>query len=321
MESVIIHTSMKKAIIFLLFTLYSLASAPYARAQQFIYVTVTPTIATESALLATESASLASPSANEHQMLQQIKKEDITNPEEEEAKREFFVLFAKRQISEPTWSNIMAFAVQYAVRTGVPANTVMLILLLPFLASIVAFFRHIIGLPSLGLIVPIALSITLLSTGLTAGFILLATILFASTVARITLKRLRIMQLPKIALSVWVVALFVFLALTASASIGILAVKNLSIFPVLLLILLSERIVELQLERNPGETLLITAVTLALGVLGYVLLSSPFLRQMVLLYPESILLVIPIDIAIGRYFGLRLSEYIRFSSILNHGSK
>ena len=116
--------------------------------------------------------------------------------------------------------NIMAFLIQTSVKSGVPSRTVILILLLPMLATIIAFIRHVIGLPSIGMLVPVALSITLLSTGITAGLILLGTIIFASTVARILLKKVRIMQLPKMAFSMFIVSIFLFLALTVSALAG-----------------------------------------------------------------------------------------------------
>ena len=266
------------------------------------------------------SAAKASQSAKEKEEIEKIKKGDVTQPEEEEEKREFLRLFKNRPADEPTITNFMAWAVQYAVKSGVPANTIILILLLPFLASIVAAFRHIIGLPSLGLLVPIAFSITLLATGISAGAILLAAILLASGLARFLLKRLRIMQLPKMALSMLVVAIFIFIALTGSAAAGILTVKQLSIFPVLLFILLSDRIVALLLERSTSETIQITLITLILGLLGFFLLSFEPIQHFIILYPESVLLLIPIDIIIGRYFGLRVSEYFRFAPLKQHGS-
>ena len=151
--------------------------------------------------------------------------------------------------------------------------------------------------------------------------ILLAAIVLASTFARILLKRVRIMQLPKMALSIFVVAIFVLIALVVSGTYGLITVKDLSIFPVLLLILLGERVVALQLERNIREAITITFITLVLGIVGFFLLAYIPLRNTVLLYPETILILIPINIAIGRYFGLRLVEYYRFKQILRHGSK
>ena len=102
---------------------------------------------------------------------------------------------------------------------------------------------------------------------------------------------------------------------------GILVVKQLSIFPVLLLILLSEQIIAVQQERSAQEMIIISMVTFAIGILGFLLLSSTHLRNTVLLYPEFTLLLVPLNIIIGRYFGLRLMEYFRFSSIMRHASK
>lgn len=291
---------------------------PFTHAQTAPFLSPIPNTM-EDFSLATGSG-MATPSART--ILQEpLNKEDVTKPEEQKEKEEFLALFSKRPVREPTWTNFIAYSVQYAVRVGIPANTIMLILLLPFIATLVVFARQVIGLPSLGMLVPIALSITLLATGLTAGFILLSAILAGSAISRFILKRVRIMQSPKIALSILVVAIFVLTALTGSASIGILTVRRLSIFPVLLLILLSERVVSLFLERTVWETVRITSVTLILGILGYIFLSSAFLRQIVLLYPETVLVLIPVNFAIGRYFGVRLSEYFRFAKTINHGSK
>ncbi len=272
-------------------------------------------------LESTDSSQESSPSSSEKEKLEKLKEEDITKPEEERQREEFLALFSTRQIDKLTPLNFMGYLVQYSVKAGVPANTVILILLLPFLATLIVFIRQIIGLPSLEMLVPIALSITLISTGLTAGGILLITILLASTIARITLKKIRIMQLPKIALSILVVAIFVFISLTVSASIGILAVKQLSIFPVLLLILLSEKTVAVQLSLGPREAFLITFMTLLLGLAGYIILSSETLRSFVLLYPEVILALVPVNIIMGRYFGLRLTEFYRFSTLRKYANQ
>lgn len=271
--------------------------------------------------VASESALIASASAKEQEELAKLKKQDVTSPESIEDKNIILQLFKQRPADTLTPLNAPAYLVQSAVKSGVPSRTIILILLLPMLATIIAFIRHVIGLPSIGMLVPVALSITLLSTGITAGLILLATIIFASTVARILLKHVRIMQLPKMALSMFIVSIFIFLVLTVSGIAGILVVKQLSIFPVLLLILLSEQIISVQLERSAQETIIITMVTFAIGILGFMLLSSTHLRNTILLYPELIFLLIPINIIIGRYFGLRLMEYFRFTPILRHGSK
>ncbi len=295
-----------------------LVNAEYSHAQ----IRLAPTTAEEELddELATESAT-SSPSAEELEELRRIAEEDVTRPEEPASRDEILVLFENRPVENLTPFNFAAYSVQESVKAGVPSRTIILILLLPMLATIIAFIRHVVGLPSIGLLVPIALSITLLSTGVTAGLILLASIILGSTFARLILRKLRIMQLPKMALSMFIVSIIIFATITIAAMSGILVVRQLSIFPVLLLILLSEQIISVQLERSFQEMLVITLVTFALGMVGYVVLSAQVIRNTFLLYPELIFLLIPINILIGRYFGLRILEYFRFSSISRHAGK
>lgn len=269
--------------------------------------------------IASDSAE-ASASAREKEAIEKLQQQDVTRPEGPEDEQAL-ALFKQRPADQLTLTNVMAFLVQASVESGVPSRTVILILMLPMLATIIAFIRHVIGLPSIGMLVPVALSITLLSTGITAGLIMLATIIFSSTIARILLKKVRIMQLPKMAFSMFIVSIFLFLSLTVSAMAGILVVKQLSIFPILLLILLSEQLISVQQERSAQEMIIITLVTFTIGILGFLMLSSQTLRNTILLYPEFILVLIPLNILIGRYFGLRLMEYFRFYSIMRHAGK
>jgi hypothetical protein len=245
----------------------------------------------------------------------------VTEPEAEQQKKEVLTLLNKRATGDISFTNFLPYAVLYTVKAGVPANTITLILLLPLLATIIVSFRYLIGLSGLGLLVPIALSITLLATGITPGLILLSAILLSSFFSKFVLKRIRIMQMPKMALSMFFVAIFLVATLTASAVFGIFDVTKLSIFPILLCLILSDRIVALFMERNLEETILTTAVTLLLGMLGFIILSLDYIRSLVLLYPELIFLLIPINILIGRYFGLRVTEYIKFQPVIKHGSK
>jgi len=273
-------------------------------------------LATDSALFASEAARLASPSADEIEKLEAAKKEDITQPEQPEQRGEIFELFAKRPVQSPGITNFLAFTVQTAIAQGLPANTIILILLLPFLASGIAFVRHILGLPTLGILVPLALSITLVATGIASGLLLLAIVLLGTMIARVMLKKIRIMHMPKLALSMLLLSLIVFGALVTGAFYGVLSVKKLSIFPVLLMILLSERLMSLQLERQFRDMIVILFTNIVLGILGFFILSSQSTQNLVLLYPELIFLLIPINIAVGRYFGLRVTEIFRFHDVL-----
>src|SRR5687767_14568666 len=91
-----------------------------------------PEVATENGVLSEATGSgEATDSAIKVFEVPDLQNIDITKPEESEAKEDVFVLFQKRVIDNPFPFNFVAYAVQESVRIGVPANTIVLILLVP----------------------------------------------------------------------------------------------------------------------------------------------------------------------------------------------
>jgi hypothetical protein len=248
-------------------------------------------------------------------------KQDLTKPEEEEEKTDIQALLEKRPVTVPSFFNFLAYWVQKAIALGIPANTIILIFLIPVIATLIAFVRVIIGLPSLEMLVPIVLSFAFVAVGITAGLIILSAVIFASFVSRTLLRRVPIMYFPKRSLSHLFLAIFVFAALTLAIILEFESIRNLSIFPILILTLLGDSIVSVQLRKTVRETVLITAVTLGLALIGYMLATSVTVRDFIILWPELILLTIPANFVLGRYFGLRLSELFRFKTLESYASE
>ncbi|MCB9806872.1 hypothetical protein H6768_03155 [Candidatus Peribacteria bacterium] len=48
----------------------------------------------------------------------------------------------------------------------------------------------------------------------------------------------------------------------------------------------------------------------------YLLLSSTTLQQFLISYPDSLFLILFLNFVIGRYTGLQLFEYIRFTPLI-----
>jgi hypothetical protein len=241
---------------------------------------------------------------------------DLTQPEELPEKTAILSLFESRPVNEPAILNIMAYWVQEAVRVGIPANTIFLILLTPFLAFFVSFVRVVIGLPTLDMLVPIALAFALVAVGITVGLLVLGAILIASYLSKVSLSRVRIMFYPKRSLSMIFLAIAVFAALTLGVVLEFQQILSVSIFPILVLMLLGDMIVSVQLHKSSAETFTITGTTIFIGVVGYLAATSTTIQNMVILYPEIILLVIPANIIVGRYFGLRVLEVFRFNKVV-----
>lgn len=248
-------------------------------------------------------------------------KQDLTKPEEEVEKTEIQKLLEKRHVTEPGIFNFFAYWVQKAIALGIPANTIVLIFLVPIIATLIAFVRVVIGLPSLEMLVPIVLSFAFVAVGITAGLIILSAVVLASFVSRTLLRKVPIMYFPKRSLSHLFLAIFVFAALTVAIILDFESIRNLSIFPVLILTLLGDSIVSVQLRKTVRETVLITSVTFGLALIGYTLATSVTVRDLIILWPELILLTVPANFLLGRYFGLRLSEVFRFRTLESYASE
>lgn len=246
---------------------------------------------------------------------------DLTKPEENPEKRDIQELLSVRPVEHMVSLNFFAYWVQYAIALGIPSNTIVLLLLMPVLATLVTFVRVVIGLPSLEMMVPIILAYAFVAVGIWTGLIILGAVVLASFVSRTLLRKVPIMIFPKRSLSHFFLAVFVFAALIGAIQLGFSTIQDLSIFPVLILALLGDSIVSLQLRKTVRETIVITTVTLLLGVIGYILATSSLVRDYVLLWPELILLVIPANFILGRYFGLRLLEVFRFRALEAYGGE
>lgn len=305
-------------------TFLTLGGTAFAQAvnPNFTFATsASSTLASSSDAAATSTTPSLEPESGIFGVLTTVPKQDLTKPEEQPQKNEIQVLLEKRPVKEFSLLNIFAYWVQSAIDLGIPANTIVLILLIPVVATLITFVRVIIGLPALEMLVPIILSFAFVAVGITAGLIILTAVILASFLSRTVLKRVPIMFFPKRSLSLLFLSFFVFGALTLSIMLDMESIRNLSIFPVLILTLLGDSIVTVQLRKALSETVIITAVTIALALIGYALATSLWVRDLIILWPEYILLTIPVNLLLGRYFGLRLTELFKFRNLQSYGGK
>lgn len=207
----------------------------------------------------------------------------------------------------------MKHAIDSSIASGVPENTITLLLLLPIVATVIAASRTIIGIRGFGIFLPAALSITFVAIGPILGILLFIAIVVISTIVRIITRKLKLklQYLPRMALILWFVSLGI---------LGIIFTThiNFSIFPVLILTLLVEDFTKIQLGKSFKTAITLTTQTLILSLISYLFLTYQPFQKLVLSNPEiSLLSTFVIDIILGKYLGLRVMEYWRFRKLIN----
>lgn len=227
--------------------------------------------------------------------------------------------------------NFMSYFVRVLVNNGIPDNTIALLLLLPVIATVVAFMRQVVGITTFGIYTPSIITLSFLIIGMHAGLITLLAAIAIGSLSRPLLKKVHMLFIPKMAIVITVVTLTLFLILIGGTYLNLFNAQFLSIaiFPMLILSTLVEKFVSAKSEKGlssatmlMGETLLtsIIAYFIAGGEinLGIVIFKFDFIKSLMLNYPETVLLILIVNILLGKWSGLRILERVRFREVLRH---
>lgn len=213
--------------------------------------------------------------------------------------------------------NVLSSLVNYMLTHGVGSQTVILLLMLPIIATILAFFKQVIGITTFGLYTPSIVALSLLALGWEVGLTLLLFILISGYATRTFMKRWRLLYIPKVAIILTVVSLTMLLLLGIGAFYGI-TLSGDTIFVLLIMSTLSESFLTLKTEEGWKAAIIGVGETVLAALVCVFIVQWGLLQSVILAYPELILLTIIINVGLGRWTGLRLVEYFRFRELFKH---
>lgn len=217
--------------------------------------------------------------------------------------------------------NFLSFGINYLINKGVNQDTIFLLLMLPIVATMISFGRQIVGVKAFGIYVPSIMTLSFVVTGLRYGVLIFLVLLAAATLARIAARRLRILYLPRMAIVLTAVSFTIVGLLLVSAYFDEANILSISIFPVLVMMILTEKFVEVQIEQGNRQAIWLTTETLTLAVISYLIITWEEFTTLILGYPEVVVLTIIVNILLGRFSGLRVVEYFRFRKLLKAKAK
>jgi uncharacterized membrane protein len=205
----------------------------------------------------------------------------------------------------------------WAIEKGVSTNTLVLLLLLPLVATLVSFLHYVVGLSGYGIFMPTMIAVAFLATGVFGGLMLFAIILIVSILSNLFLRKLRLHFWPARAIRLTMISITTFLLMVFSSFIKWIDISQISIFPILFMILLAEEFSRTQLVKSKKEAKKLTIGTIILAVAGGVIMNFSGLQDFILNYPDLIvLLVVVVNLLVGNYTGIRWSEIGRFKKAL-----
>lgn len=217
--------------------------------------------------------------------------------------------------------NALRVATGWAVTKGVSTNTLVLLLLLPLVATLVSFLHYVVGLSGYGIFMPTMIAVAFLATGVFGGLLLFALILIVSLLSNLLLKKLKLHFWPARAIGLMLISIGTFLLMVLSSFVSWIDISQISIFPILFMILLAEEFTRTQLAKSEREAKKLMIGTIVLAVVGAVTMSFTWIQNVALNYPDlMVLLVLVINLLVGNYTGIRWMEIGRFKKAIREKS-
>jgi len=204
-------------------------------------------------------------------------------------------------------------------RLKLPFTLLRTILMLPVGALVVVLFRNVVGMPTFGTFLPALLAAAAGQTGALWGVAAVALVVGAAALARWGVQRLEILHSPTLAILLAAVVFTLISTTFLAERLGVEALTRVTVFPIAVLAISAERFYLSLTEHGSVEAAKELAGTLFVMLACYVVMNSLALQVLVIGFPEVIFLVIAADIYLGRWVGMRLSEYRRFRTHLFDG--
>jgi len=201
-------------------------------------------------------------------------------------------------------------------RLKLPYSLLRTILMLPVGALVVVLFRNVIGMPTFGTFLPALLAAAAGATGALWGVVAVLIVVGVVAAARGLVQRLELLHSPSLAILLAAVVFTLVAVAMGAERAGVEPLTRVAFFPIAVLAICAERFYLSLTEHGGREAGKELAGTLVVMLACYVVMNSLALQVLVIGFPEVLFLVIAADVYLGRWVGMRLSEYLRFKGLL-----
>lgn len=215
-----------------------------------------------------------------------------------------------------SWRHFIVDSWVKASKAQIHLESIYLILILPIIALVIVFIRNIIGLDTFGTFTPVIISIGFLKTGLLWGIILFAIIVASGILFRKLFQSIHIHVIARMAMLITMVSITMIALMVLGIHLEWGALINVSILPMVIMAGIIENFTRSQMELGSKEALRLTIYTLFVSSISYLIIDVTGMQSLILVFPEWILGAIIFSFLIGRWKGIRLTEYLRFYKIV-----
>ena len=227
-------------------------------------------------------------------------------------------LIPRNEVSEALGDSLFNSVNIYAVfeKVGISQNLLKILLMIPLGALVTVVFRNVIGFETFGTFLPALIAAAARETGLLWGLIGFLGIVLAASWVRRGLDWLQLLHSPKMAIMLTVVVIMMLAMTVTGVNYDLFDLAHISLFPIAILAITAERFALTEIEQGSQKVWRMTVMTMIVISAAYVVMDSLFLQSLIMALPEMLLVVIALNLWLGKWVGLRLMEFIRFRKLI-----
>lgn len=211
--------------------------------------------------------------------------------------------------------NLLSIWTTFA-RAGIPLELLKVVLMIPLGALVIVILRNVIGLETFGTFLPALIAVASRDTGLGWGLVSFVALILLVFAVRLAISRFQLLHLPHMAILLTFVIIFILMIAVLGVHMGSLDLARISLFPLAIMAITTERFSIMMEEEGPRRTLHVGLMTLFSISACYFVMNALTFQILFMSFPELLLVVIFLDMWLGRWMGLRVLEYWRFRKLL-----
>jgi hypothetical protein len=218
---------------------------------------------------------------------------------------------------------LISYLIDNLISNGFPIDLIAIILLLSIGALVVSIFRQVIGFSSFGIYSPILFALSIAALGVPISLLLLLIWAVAKIITSFFCKKIYLLHNAKTTMLI----ILYFLFLITVVSLDSIFKTNLvdidifttvfSLFPIVFIIIVTDKVFNEGFKIFNWGWVVSFVEFLIISFVVRWLLNRIWLKHLLLSYPEIIILILILNIFIGRFTGLQVLEYFRFMPMIS----
>ncbi|MFA6256003.1 MAG: 7TM domain-containing protein [Candidatus Absconditabacterales bacterium] len=221
---------------------------------------------------------------------------------------------------------VVSYIVDRLIYHGFPIELITMFLVLSLGTLVINILRQIVGFSIFGIYSPLLFAVSLSILGVPFSLTLLVIGLITKIVMRLFTKRMYLLHNAKTSLLIILYFFLMLLVFGLNTILGLnwidvtLFANGYIIFPMIFIILVSDKVFNEGFKLFSAGRRIAFAEFLLVSFAVYGLFYWTGLKHLLLAFPEILILIFLLNIAIGRFTGLQLLEYFRFMPLLKNSS-